>query len=263
MGEKEHEIPMFSARVTKRMGTGVLVFAVLFFCLDLIGAEKGKMLLIAGGILFVVIYWYLSRIMKRCVWKLQEDCVREAGLTGSREISYEEITEALRIKRIKVTTTSFKVPKRRGYISFHYEVGNTKLQKEIKESYRFLGEKVSAEFPKLTKTVIQQMDRRFFYRKDRRSSSIVMILSSFVMLLYKTGPVIWCIVVVGFGQLIQYLMLDNLFKGIYFGKKVEEKIQKTFAASSNVSVRRVWISYIQMALVVLLTAFMNLIMLSM
>lgn len=39
------------------------------------------------------------------------------------KISYQEIADALRTKNIKVTMTSFKVPKSRGYIAFHYEVG--------------------------------------------------------------------------------------------------------------------------------------------
>lgn len=262
MNEKKYEIPMFSARAARRMGTGVMIFAVLFLFFDLIGIESGKTAVLVSVVIFIILYGCLSHIMKRCVWKLQEDCIKEIGIGGGRDIPYEEIREALLRRKIKITTSSFKVPKKRGYISFHYEVGNAKLQKEIKESYRFLAEKVPAEFPKLTKTVIQQMDRRFFYRKDRRNSSIVMILSSFVMLLYDVGPVIWCVIVVGLGQVVQYLMLDSLFRGIYFGKKVEEKIQKAFAGYVNIKLCKVWISYVQMTTVVLLTALMNLFMLS-
>ena len=74
------------------------------------------------------------------------------------KISYQEIADALRTKNIKVTMTSFKVPKSRGYIAFHYEVGDAAAQERVLESYQFCVRKwklsVSGKkksFPELTK----------------------------------------------------------------------------------------------------------------
>lgn len=259
MSEKKYKIPMFSARATRRMGTGVMGFVMVFILFELFGFEAGKIAVILGVDIFIAVYWYVSRLMKRCSWILQEDCIKEVGIGIKRDIFYEEIAEALRTRKIRIRGNCFQVPKKRGYISFYYEVGNHELQKKIKESYRFLGEKIPAEFPGLTNPVIQQMDRRFFYKKDRRSCIIVMLLSSAAMFLYKLEAVPFMAVgIVGLGQFIQYVMLKSLFKGIYFGKKTEEKIQKSFAKYPEVKVKKVWVTYAQMAAAVICTALLNL-----
>lgn len=258
MSEKKYEIPMFSARITRRTGTGVFIFVVIFIFFDLLGLGIGKGLAVAGIVIFVVVYLLLSRRMKRCVWRFQEDCIKEIGLAGIRDISYGEIAEALQSRKIRIQTTRYQVPKRRGYISFHYEVGNSKLQKEIKESYRFLEEKVSMKLPRLTRTVIQQMDRRFCYKKDRISCSIVMLLVSFTMFFYRYEPMLRSVAIVGTFQAIQYLMLGSVFKGIYFGKKTEEKIQETAAKYPNAELKKVRVTYVPMAIVAVLTALLNL-----
>ena len=101
------------------------------------------------------------------------------------KISYQEIADALRTKNIKVTMTSFKVPKSRGYIAFHYEVGDAAAQERVLESYQFLCKKMEAlgvgeekSFPELTKRLVGQMDRSWFYKKGRRNSSIWMLIST-------------------------------------------------------------------------------------
>lgn len=153
---------------------------------------------------------------------------------------------------------AFQVPKRRGRIPFYYEVGNKSDQRKIKKSYEFLAAKVPAGMPKMTQRLIGQIDWSFLYRKDRRNGSIVMFLASFFMIFaeYESVPV--NIIIVGLGQFMQFFMLNKLFKGIYFGKTTEQKIQGIVESYPNTRLRRVRVSYAQMALTVLLAAALNL-----
>lgn len=260
--KKSYEIPVFSRRITRRMETVVIIFIVIFCFLDIIENKVNvaafKILTIVGLIGFVVVYWCLSHYMEKCVWRLQGGCIRRVMFGVSRDFSYEEIIEALQTRNVKINTNAFLIPKRKGYIAFHYEVGNEKLQKEIKESYEFLAEKLSIKLPKLSQRAIHQMDRSFFYRMTRRKCSIIMLLASFLMSFVEFDSVLMSLMIVGCGQAIQYSRLNKLFKAIYFGRIEEEKIQKTFEPYSNVKLRKVWVSYIQLLIMVLLTAALNL-----
>lgn len=271
ISKKCHEVPVFSGRITRRMGRGVAVFAAIFIFFDLMGSNKIvlrilieldgitlKLLIIAGMISFMIISWCLSHYMKKCVWRLQSDCIRRVMFGANRDFSYQEIIEALQTRKVKISTNAFLVPKRRGYIAFHYEVGNPNLQKEIKESYEFLETKLSVKLPKLSQRAIHQMDRSFFYRTTRWKCSIIMLLASFLMIFVKYDYALMSIILAGGGQAIQYAMLNKLFKAVYFGRKEEEKLRKTFEPYSNVKLRKVWVSYIQMLIMVLLTAALNL-----
>lgn len=62
----------------------------------------------------------------------------------------------------------------------------------------------------------------------------------------------------GLGQLVQYTMVGYLFKGIYFGKKVEKRISNMFAPYENAELRRVKVSYMRLVSAVLLAAAANL-----
>ena len=159
---------------------------------------------------------------------------------------------------MKITADAFLVPKRRGYLAFYYEVGNEGAQRGIKKSYEFLAAKVPVELPKMTQRLIGQMDRSFLYRKDRRNCSFFMLLASLLMLFVEHESLPTNIILVILGLYIQFHMLNELFKGIYFGKRTERKIQEMTAACPNTKLRRVRVSYAQMVIVVLLTASLNL-----
>lgn len=258
--EKEHEIPMFSGRVTRRMGSIAAVFIVIFISADLIEVESGRlqMLILAVLVLFIAVYWCLSHFMKKCVWRLQSGGIRRVMFGAVRDYSYEEIIEALQTRKVKIQMNAFLIPKRMGYIAFYYEVGNADLQKEIKESYGFLADKLPVKLPKLSQKTIHQMDRSYFYRMARRKYSMIMLLASILMIFTEYDSILAGIIIIGIGLAVQYNMLNKLFKAVYFGKKEEEKIQKTFESYPDVKVRKVRASYIQMAAVALLTAALNL-----
>ncbi len=93
-------------------------------------------LLIGGGLLKktaeeMYLAFYRDRGRTDNVWALHEDF-----LSGDRRCTSN--------KNIKVTMTSFKVPKSRGYIAFHYEVGDAAAQERVLESYQFLCKKMEA-----------------------------------------------------------------------------------------------------------------------
>lgn len=203
---------------------------------------------------------FSGRITRRmgCTWSFQEDCIRKNMFGHSREISYTEVAEALRTRKIKITATAFRIPEKRGYISFYYAVGNSKAQEKIRRSYQFLEKKVRIQLPELSQKVIRYMDRSAFYKKDRTRCSFFMLLSTILMAFVNEESVIYAFMVIALCQYVQYSMLEFLFKGIYFGKRAEEKIQSLFAPYPHVELRKARISYVQMALMTLLTAAMNL-----
>ncbi len=258
--EKEHEIPMFSERVTRRMDSGVVLFIIIFILVDIIEVERGRLqtMILTGLILFIVVYGCLSHFLKKCVWRLQKDSIKKVMFGISKDISYEEMTEALQTRKVKITSKAFLVPKRRGYIAFYYEVGNADLQKKIKEGYEFLVEKTSVKLPKLSQKTIRQMDRSFFYRITRIKCSAIMLVASFFMIFVEYETILASIIIVGVGQVIQYNMLNKLFKAVYFEKKEEEKIQKTFEPYPDVKLRKVKPSYVHLAVMAVLTAALNL-----
>ncbi|MBC5743010.1 hypothetical protein FMM74_005310 [Lachnospiraceae bacterium MD308] len=223
--ETGHEIPMFSGYKKRKIKVGAAILLSVPFLFKLSGME-GSSVIIGWLISYMILHWCLNHFIKRCMWELKDDCIKRIMPWNVREISYEEIREALQTKNVKITMHAFQVPKRRGWIPFYYEVGNKSDQRKIKKSYEFLAAKVSAGMPKMTQRLIGQIDRSFLYRKDRRNGSI--------------------------------FMLNRLFKGIYFGKKTEQKIQEIVESYPNTRLRRVIVSYEQMVLTVLLAAALNL-----
>lgn len=261
--EMGHEIPMFSGYRKRRIGIGATIVVSALFFLKFSKMEGSSATLVAivcigWFISYISIHWCLDRFTKRCMWRLQDDCIKRIVPGYVRDISYEEIVEALQTRKVKITMHAFQVPKRRGWISFYYEVGNGDVQKEIKKSYEFLTTKVPVQLPKMTQRLIAQMDRSFLYRKDRRNGSIFMLLASFLMLLVEYESFPMNVIIIGLGQYGQFFMLNRLFKGIYFGKTTEQKIQGIVEKYPNTKLRKVRASYIQMALIVLLTAALNL-----
>lgn len=263
VSESKHEIPIFSERMKRKIGLGVSIIVSALFLIMLLEMEgNGETKIVMLGIGWLVSYmiadWCLDRFSERCKWRLQNDCIRRIMPGSVRDITYEEIFEALQAKKVKITMDAFLVPKRRGYLVFYYEVGNGGAQREIKKSYEFLAAKMPVELPKMTQRLIGQMDRSFLYRKVRRSCSFFMLLASLLMLFVERESLPTNIILVILGQYIQFHMLNGLFKGIYFGKITEGKIQEITAAYPNTKLRRVRVSYAQMAIIVLLTAALNL-----
>ena len=169
--KRKLEIPVFQEWRMKKLEPFVGIFTMVgILCLIQImignrwnGAHiffiSLSALLIGGGL--------LKRPLRKCIWRFTETEAERIMFGHCTKISYQEIADALRTKNIKVTMTSFKVPKSRGYIAFHYEVGDAAAQERVLESYQFLCKKMEAlgvgeekSFPELTKRLVGQMDRQ-------------------------------------------------------------------------------------------------------
>lgn len=261
--EIEHKIPMFSGYRKRRIKAGATILVSALFLLKfsrMEGSNVAQVIIVCAGWFasYIMINGCLNRFMECCMWKLQDDRIKRIMPGKVRDISYEEILEALQTKKVKIAAHAFRVPERRGWISFYYEVGNEEVQKEIKKSYEFLASKVPVELPKMSQRLIGQMDRSFLYRKDRRTGSIFMLIASFFMIFVKYESVPMNIIIISLGLYNQFFMLNKLFKGIYFGKTTEQRIQEMVGTCPNTKLRKVKVSYAQMAVVVLLTASLNL-----
>lgn len=254
MDEKKHEIPVFSGRLIRKIKLYVMVFAVI--CL--IFVSRMMMLFVIAFLTAVVLTWQEKNIMKKCIWSFEEEGARRVIFRFECYVPYEEIYEALQHKKVKIGAASFKIPKGRGNITFYYEVGNDKVQKEIIKSYKFLMSKVNVKIPRLSLRVIQHMDRSYLYWRDRRNCVFLMLISAAPMIFAGDESLPAAALFIVLGQLVQYFMLERLFKGIYFGKKEEETIGEMFSAYTNVKIRRVKASYGRMVWAVLLSAAANL-----
>ena len=146
--KRKLEIPVFQEWRMKKLEPFVGIFTMVgILCLIQImignrwnGAHiffiSLSALLIGGGL--------LKRPLRKCIWRFTETEAERIMFGHCTKISYQEIADALRTKNIKVTMTSFKVPKSRGYIAFHYEVGDAAAQERVLESYQFLCKKMEA-----------------------------------------------------------------------------------------------------------------------
>ena len=146
--KRKLEIPVFQEWRMKKLEPFVGIFTMVgILCLIQImignrwnGAHiffiSLSALLIGGGL--------LKRPLRKCIWRFTETEAERIMFGHCTKISYQEIADALRTKNIKVTMTSFKVPKSRGYIAFHYEVGDAAAQDRVLESYQFLCKKMEA-----------------------------------------------------------------------------------------------------------------------
>ncbi len=264
MKREKYEFPVFSGRTIRKVkGYAMLVAAGSLFLGCLFWDVTGIMpriwyICVPAFILGLVLSRQEKHIMKRCVWRLDEEGIRRSFFGMKEYVSYGEIREALQSKKVKITAAAFKIPKKRGYITFHYEVGNDTVQKTIIESYKFLMKEINVEIPYLSLKVIRQMDRSFYYKNDRRNCVIFMLIAAVPMLFAGKENPFAGILAVALGLYVQYTMLSNLFKGIYFGKKVEERISGMFAPYENAELRRVKVSYARMAAAVLSAILANL-----
>lgn len=86
----------------------------------------------------------MRKPLENCICRFGENDIERVIFGHSTKISYQEIADALQTKKIKVTMTSFKVPKKHGYIVFHYEVGALAVQEHVLDSYHYLCEKIES-----------------------------------------------------------------------------------------------------------------------
>lgn len=259
MSGKKYEMPVFSGRTIRQARTYALIFGIVCMFLNITGIRKGMgYLFVPAFAVGLLLSWREKNIMKRCIWNFEEEGVRRNIFGFESYVSYGEMNEALQSRKVKITAAAFEVPRMRGYISFHYEVGNDKAQREVMESYKFLSKALCMKIPPLSLRVIQHMDRSFYYKRDRRNCVLLMIISAVPMIFVAEERLLAGFLFVGLGQLAQYAVLGSLFKGIYFGKKVEKRIQDMFIPYTNVELRKVRVSYSRMILAVILSAAANL-----
>lgn len=259
MSAEKYEIPMFSGRIIQKIKGYAMLLALGCLFLDITEIVPGmRYPFVLMFVFSLALSWKEKYIMKRCVWRFDEKGICRSLLGMKEYVSYGEIRDALQRKKIKIAAASFKIPKKRGYITFHYEVGNDTVQEIIIESYKFLMKEINVEIPRLSLKVIRQMDRSFYYKTNRRNCAIFMLLAAVPMLFAGRENPVAGILAVALGQYVQYTMLGCLFKAIYFGKKAEERISGMFAPYENAELRRVKVSYARMVSAVLLAILANL-----
>ena len=260
MNGVEYEIPIFPGRMRRRTGVAILIIVFVNFMIEeIIKMRFPRILLLLEAAVLILLGEKVKHLLERCVWRIEANGVRRTVFGVTKYISYGEIAEAMRARKIEVTSTAFRIPENRGYISFYYEVGNGPVQSRIMEAYRFFAGKVPGPLPKLSYNVIGNMDRSFYYKKERRNSSIIMIAASIALGTVDGDSVAFGCICAALGLIVQYAVLGNLFTAVYFGKKVEKKIQDLFAQYPNVKLRKVRISYVKMLFIIFAAVGMNMV----
>ncbi len=258
-----HEIPVFSGRIVYQMRWwSVVICLVLFFFLP---DDVSKILAALGFAAMLLLLGLTDKLLKKCTWQFYGSYIEKNSFGIQRRFYYEEITELLSCRKMRVTACCFKVPTGRGAIKFHYELVKEEQQKQFIEGYQFLKGKIQMELPELNWKVMDLMDRSYYYRKIRRRSGAFMLLGGLFTVVSWYALAGWGHLIAGpgvfgiaIGLALEYTQIKSLYEGIYFGKKNESRIQDIFMQYDTIKLRKTGITYFWLLAAVVLTVGVNL-----
>lgn len=246
----------------------LLLILVLYLILD--NHKMAVLWLLLLGIIFLI-NRKIGKILDRFVYEFLPEGIRRVTPRNSQMISYEEIVEGLLTKPMRVTTHAFQVPMKKGWLTMYYENDATR-QRKLLVSYRYMLERIGERvkegpkeqteemprLPNMTKILISEMDQRFYYQKKRRNQIVGMfVYSLFFPLAMGNFAEEGTVLIAALGVFLQYTCLAALAKGIYFGKQVEEKIEKRLKKYTQVWVKLLNVSYLQIVIAGILMIMLN------
>ena len=200
-------------------------------------------------------------LLDHAVWVFEKDRVVRKAWARTTAYSYRDIIGGLQKRPLKVTRDGYLVPLDKGVIRFYYDTDLVR-QRHLLASYRYLVKQIEEEIPGLpdmSKIMMEEMEQRRYYRKKRRNFGILVFAVSFLLPVVRNSavePATFFIAAIAVG--LQYLSLWEIFRGIYFGRKTEKKIEKRFVKYPNISLYLQRISYYYLLVIGILTAGVNL-----
>ena len=199
-------------------------------------------------------------VLDHAIWIFEKDRVVRKAWGRTTTYSYRDIIKGLQKSPMKVARDSYRVPLDKGAIRFYYDTDIVR-QRHLLASYRYLVKQIEEEIPGLpdmSKIMIEEMEQRRYYRKKRRNFGILVFAVSFLFPVVRNSavePAIFLIAAIAIGS--QYLSLWEIFRGIYFGRKTEKKIEKRFANYPSINLYLQKISYYYLLVIGILTAGVN------
>ena len=188
----------------------------------------------------------IGKLLDHYLWIFEKDKIIRKMWNHTQSYSYLDVIHALQKNPLKVTKNGYVVPLPDREIHFFYDMDIVR-QRHLLAAYRYLIKQIEEEIPDLpdmSKILIEEMDQRQYYRKKRKNYGIAALGFSFILSVVMNSAVEMDTALIGLLAIgVQYFSLWEIFRGIYFGKKVEEKIEKRFVKNPGIKLYLQRISY--------------------
>lgn len=201
MGEKEQsgkaaQVQRYTEAGYQILSGKLLWAAIIFYLISLffftaVGNEEYMfvwlvvyfILIIAADILYKKV-WHKK--MKLYGVTLHPEVLKIRRLTGTSELPYETIF-ANAGDRVVLTLWGLKIKAGGRKVFFPFEIGDAQKQEQNLAAYESVRVKTDGRLPEVTKDLLVSADRVYFYRKNRRSKTVLLRM---VLLVQFIGGII-------------------------------------------------------------------------
>ena len=136
---------------------------------------------IAQFVVFVLLAIFCDDLKKVKGYYLEPDGIRtDLYFRPFGTISYETVNEAVKNGRIYYRTEGLVIGTGADKLTFHYEIGDSKAQKHIQDTYALLQTHIYEKLPPFDARIFDLLDRRYFYKKSLRKRMLVLVIALFV-----------------------------------------------------------------------------------
>lgn len=116
--------------------------------------------------------------------QLNPNMAVKTNIYGRRtEISYSSIDHVITHGELCYDDTGLKIGYGSRQLCFHYEIGDAKAQKHIKECYEILQSHLSVKLPPFEKKCLDLLDRKYFYEKSRKKHTLSLLAAIMLSLI--------------------------------------------------------------------------------
>lgn len=239
--EAEGFLPKYSERYFAGKGKSRLIwgFICAFIGIEAFLAAEERAFYSAGWNMVaffsiaVVIYviWPCGRVLKRKkmlgFWLRQEGIEQELFFGGTRMLPYSYYDGLLCEEKYYYKDSCFQIGKGRDKLCFPYEIGNQKAKNHVHDFHKRLRPYLNEKMPTYY-SCCGVLDRKYFYRKNRRIHSAILWVTTLVFWglrsdITRIGQAGVCGAVVG---AIASIALYYIFKDAVLEQKVWDDLKK-------------------------------------
>lgn len=247
----------------------VIIYAGIFLIPILMAVSEEEEDVGAFGVFSILVYicvlFYHLALRKR-VWEVKKeygmsfatDGVKRIGLHGEEEtIPYAVYEEAVSAGEFRYEKTGLVIGKGIHELVFHYEIGNSEAQKDVKQCYATLQEHITGKLPPFETKCLGLLDKRYFYKKSMRNQSISLLCATLFMLVVKSSlmeMMMFGIIVLCPWECISFYII---VKNAYMISQNNTALQKLVQDYENVRMGSPYEGYFYMVAVIALFVWIN------
>jgi len=151
------------------------------------GTDQAVFIVFFGAI--ILYYFVIREIWLKYVKDLGTDlqvgmAVKKLPFGRERSILYSVLEEEIKAGYMKYGDYGIEIGKGKNKLVFHYEVGSTKKQKHIAETYEHLQQYIHTPLLPYDKKWIGLMDARYFYRQSNKNQRTCLLVNMILMLAF-------------------------------------------------------------------------------